>query len=50
MFEQLYILMAWYKGKCVPCGGKKTSTYNRMLKELKEALYGIRVQTKIYNT
>jgi hypothetical protein len=39
MFAQLYIIMAWCKGECMPVafaflGGKKETTYRRMVSEL----------------
>ena len=42
IFAQVYIIMAWYMGECLPAcfcllGGKKESTYRRMLHELKLA-------------
>ncbi len=38
MFAQLYIIMAWCKGECMPVafaflGGKKETTYRRMVSE-----------------
>ena len=40
IYKQLYILMAWFRGMVMPAafillGGKKKTTYIRMLKELK---------------
>ena len=41
IFEQLYIIMAWCKGVCLPAafcllGGKHRDTYMRMLYELQK--------------
>ena len=46
LYSQLYIIMAWFMGQVMPAayillGGKKTTTYIRMIKELKLAVESI---------
>ena len=54
LFSQLYILVAWYKGKSISCafvlqGGKK-KVHIRMIKELKEAALVIKQEFRPKNT
>ena len=49
IFEQFYIIMAWYKVVVLPTAfvllsGKKESTYRRMLSELKKAVLSIKME------
>ena len=54
LFEQLYIIVCWYKGEVFPSafvllGSKTTETYTRMIEELKIAVLSLKLEFRPLN-